>query len=58
MEEHEQTSILVEDDTKERVLQSALRDIKNYSKPYLIKLFAQRGQVEWYRIQECDNSRG
>jgi len=48
--ELEGTAILTENDTKERVLKNALNDV--YEKPYVIKIFDQRGRVEYYRIQE------
>lgn len=51
-EEHEGTSILTGNDTKERVLKNALKDV--YEKPYVIKIFDQRGQIEYYRIQQND----
>jgi len=48
--ELEGTAILLENDTKERVLKNALNDV--YEKPYVIKIFDQRGSIEYYRIQE------
>jgi hypothetical protein len=47
-EEHEVTSILVENDTKERFLKEALLDI--YIKPYVIKIFDQHRKIEYYKI--------
>ena len=49
-EEHEVTAILVEDDTKDRVLKNSLNDV--YVHPYVVKIFNQNGQVEYYRIMK------
>ena len=47
-EEHEETAILLENYSKEKVLRNALRSF--YEKPYVIKMFNQCGEVKYYKI--------
>jgi hypothetical protein len=49
-DEIESTAILLENDSKERVLKDALYDV--YTKPYVLKVFDTYGNIEYYRIQD------
>ncbi len=49
-DEIESTAILLENDSKERVLKDALYDV--YIKPYVLKVFDAQGNIEYYRIQD------
>jgi hypothetical protein len=49
-DEIESTAILLENDSKERVLNDALYDV--YTKPYVLKVFDAYGNIEYYRIQD------
>lgn len=48
-EEHETTYILLENETVEQKINHSLRDF--YEKPYVVKMFKQNGDIEYYRIQ-------
>ena len=49
-DEIESTAIVLENDSKERVLKDALYDV--YTKPYVLKIFDTHGNIEYYRIQD------
>jgi hypothetical protein len=49
-DEIESTAIVLENDSKERVLKDALYDV--YTKPYVLKMFDAQGNIEYYRIQD------
>jgi hypothetical protein len=49
-DEIESTAIVLEHESKERVLKDALYDV--YTKPYVLKVFDAYGNIEYYRIQD------